>query len=48
MIVRTFMSRSVLLLVTAVGTLVGICVLRFVVAHPGIMLLAVVPIALLG
>ena len=42
------MSRSVLLLVTAVGSLVGICVVRFVVGDPGVMLLCVVPIALLG
>lgn len=42
------MSRSVLLLVTAVGSLVGICVVRFVVGDPGVMLFAVVPIALLG
>jgi EAL domain-containing protein (putative c-di-GMP-specific phosphodiesterase class I) len=42
------MSRSVLLLVTAVGSLVGICVVRFVVGDPGVMLLGVVPITLLG
>jgi EAL domain-containing protein (putative c-di-GMP-specific phosphodiesterase class I) len=48
MIVRVLMSRSVLLLVTAVGALVGICVARFVVGDPGVMLFAVVPIALLG
>lgn len=48
MIVRVLMSRSVLLLVTAVGTLVGICVARFVVGDPGVMLFCVVPIALLG
>jgi EAL domain-containing protein (putative c-di-GMP-specific phosphodiesterase class I) len=48
MIVRVLMSRSVLLLVTAVGTLVGICVVRFVVGDPGVMLFCVVPIALLG
>lgn len=48
MIVRVLTSRSVLLLVTAVGLLAGISVLRFAVADPGVMLLAVVPIALLG
>jgi EAL domain-containing protein (putative c-di-GMP-specific phosphodiesterase class I) len=41
-------SRSVLLSAAAVGTLVGISVLRFAVADPGIMLLTVVPITLLG
>src|SRR5690348_160240 len=48
MIVRVLMSRPVLLLAAAVGSLVGVSVLRFTVADPGVMLLAVVPIALLG
>ena len=48
MIVRVFVSRSVLLNVAAVGMLIGISILRFEVDDPGIMLLAVVPIALLG
>src|SRR5437588_12612828 len=48
MIVRVLMSRSVVLLATAVGRLVGISVVRFDVPHPGVMLLAVVPIVLLG
>ena len=48
MIVRVLMSRPVLLLAAAVGSLVGISVLRFAVADPGVMLLAVVPIVLLG
>jgi EAL domain-containing protein (putative c-di-GMP-specific phosphodiesterase class I) len=48
MIARVFTSRSVLLLAAAVGSLVGISVLRFTVGSPGIMLFAVVPIALLG
>jgi EAL domain-containing protein (putative c-di-GMP-specific phosphodiesterase class I) len=48
MIVRVLMSRPVLLLAAAVGSLVGISVVRFAVADPGVMLLAVVPIALLG
>ena len=42
------MSRSVLLNAAVVGMLVGVSVLRFAVTEPGIMLLAVVPIALLG
>jgi EAL domain-containing protein (putative c-di-GMP-specific phosphodiesterase class I) len=42
------MSRSVLLTAAAVGMLVGISILRVAVAEPGIMLLAVVPITLLG
>ena len=42
------MSRSVLLNAAAVGMLIGISILRFEVDDPGIMLLAVVPIALLG
>jgi EAL domain-containing protein (putative c-di-GMP-specific phosphodiesterase class I) len=42
------MSRSVLLTAAAVGVLVGISIVRFEVADPGIMLLAVIPIALLG
>jgi EAL domain-containing protein (putative c-di-GMP-specific phosphodiesterase class I) len=41
-------SRSVLLIAAAVGMLVGISVVRFEVADPGIMLLTVVPITLLG
>ena len=48
MIVKVLMSRSVLLNAAAVGMLIGISILRFEVADPGIMLLAVVPIALLG
>jgi EAL domain-containing protein (putative c-di-GMP-specific phosphodiesterase class I) len=48
MIVRVLVSRSVLLNAAAVGMLIGISILRFEVADPGIMLLAVVPIALLG
>ncbi len=42
------MSRPLLLLAAAVGSLVGLSVLRFFVAHQGVMLLAVLPIALLG
>jgi hypothetical protein len=48
MIVSVLVSRSVLLNAAAVGMLIGISILRFVVADPGVMLLAVVPIALLG
>ena len=48
MIVRVLVSRSVLLNAAAVGMLIAISILRFEVADPGIMLLAVVPIALLG
>ena len=42
------MSRSVLLNAAAVGMLIGISILRFAADDPGIMLLAVVPIALFG
>ena len=42
------MSRSVLLPVVAVGMLVGISVVRFEVAEPGVMLFAVFPITLLA
>ena len=42
------MSRSVLLNAAAVGMLIGSSILRFEVDDPGIMLLAVVPIALFG
>ena len=48
MIVRVLVSRSVLLNAAAVGMLIGISILRFEVDDPGIMLLAVVPIALFG
>lgn len=48
MIARVLMSRSVLLLMAAVSSLVAISVIRLTVAEPGIMLLAVVPIALFG
>ncbi len=48
MIVRILVSRSVLLNAAAVGMLIGISILRFEVDDPGIMLLAVVPIALFG
>jgi EAL domain-containing protein (putative c-di-GMP-specific phosphodiesterase class I) len=47
-IVRVLMSRSALLTAAAVGMLVGISILRFEVADPGIMLLAAVPITLLA
>jgi hypothetical protein len=46
MIVRALMSRSVLLLMAAVGSLVGISVIWLTVAEAGVMLLAVVPIAM--
>lgn len=42
------MSRSVLLPAVAVGMLLGISVVRFEVAEPGVMLFAVFPIALLA
>ena len=42
------MSRSALLTAAAVGVLVCVCILRFEVADPGIMLLAAVPIMLLA
>lgn len=42
------MTRSVLLTVATLGMLAGVCILRFEVTTPGIMLLAVVPITLLG
>ena len=42
------MSQIVLLNAAAVGMLIGISILRFEVADPGIMLLAVILIALLG
>ena len=48
MIVRVLVSRSVLLNAAAVGMLIGSSILRFEVDDPGIMLLAVVPIALFG
>jgi hypothetical protein len=48
MIFRVLVSRSVLLNAAVVGMLIGISILRFAVADPGIMLLAAVPIALLG
>jgi thiamine transporter ThiT len=47
-IFRALVSRSLLLTATAVGMLVGISVVRFEVADPGIMLLTVVPITLFG
>jgi EAL domain-containing protein (putative c-di-GMP-specific phosphodiesterase class I) len=46
--VRLLISRSVLFTVAVVGVLVGISILRLEVGEPGIMLLAVVPITLLG
>lgn len=45
---RVLMSRPVLVTVAVVGMLVGVSVLRLEVAEPGVMLLAVVPIAMLG
>jgi hypothetical protein len=42
------MSRSVLLGAAAVAMLIGVCVVGFALDDPGVMLLAVIPIALLG
>jgi EAL domain-containing protein (putative c-di-GMP-specific phosphodiesterase class I) len=47
-IVRALMSRSVLLTAAAVGMLVGVSIARLELAQPGVMLLAVAPITLLG
>jgi EAL domain-containing protein (putative c-di-GMP-specific phosphodiesterase class I) len=47
-ILRVVTSRSVLLGAAAVAMLIGVCVVRFTVADQGVMLFAVVPIALLG
>ena len=48
MILKVLMSRSALLTGAAVGMLVGISVLRFQIADPGVMLFAAVPITLLA